>query len=154
MNIPLIHEALRRIAAWRDLGVYKCNCEEDIGVTCNACTDMEKVDQALESMENPNSSIPDSKEHYVAILVNALKLSNDDMTRLVRDLTDRGATIPEKKAIAPVWREDEDPDWPSFASWVTGCCGVGPATKAHPYCPKCGTPVDHNSVDVDIAPSK
>ncbi len=34
------------------------------------------------------------KEAYVAVLVNAIRMSTDDMSRLVRDLVERGAALP------------------------------------------------------------
>ncbi len=56
------------------------------------------------------------------------------------------------EGLSPVWSPAEDElDTPC---WVTGCkCAIGPICKPDLYCARCGTPIDHSRVDVDIAPA-
>jgi hypothetical protein len=52
---------------------------------------------ALRSAPQPTGEqpMPDISKHYTAVLVNAIRMSREEMTQLVKDLCDRGAHPPQ-----------------------------------------------------------
>ena len=56
-----------------------------------------KVYEHLQCAPHPTDEqpVPDISKHYTAVLVNAIRMSQEEMTQLVKDLCDRGAHPPD-----------------------------------------------------------
>lgn len=65
-------------------------------------------------------------EYYATVLVHALRLSKDEMTRLIGDLVDRGAEMPfrtiysrsKKEPIKQIVKNCSDNDLDELRNWI------------------------------------